>query len=118
MSDTTFAIDSQSDNILILDNKIEFLDIIPPKESWHIQDLFFTISRAATDVSVLQSPEKAKVIYTTYAKHFSLPSEEVRIVYEIKSALIKAAYMYVLKKPKIAEKYLVFIDGLLPMLPK
>ena len=117
MSDTTFAIDSQSDNILILNNKIEFLDIMPPKKSWHIQDLFFTVSRPATDVSVLSSPAKAKNIYQTYAQSLPLPPPEVQTVYEIKSALIKTAYMYTLNKPKLAKKYLAYIDKLLLKLP-
>lgn len=118
MSDTTLAIDSQSDNILILNNKIEFLDIMPPKESWHIQDLFFTISRPATDAAVLGDSSYAKVVYDAFAKHSPTPPAEVQTVYEIKSALIKAAYMYTLKKPKLAKKYLAHINKLLPKLPQ
>ena len=118
MSDIIFAIDSQSDNILILNNKIEFLDIMPPKESWRIQDLFFTISRPATDAVVLAGPSYAKAVYKALAKHKPLPPKEVQTVYEIKSALIKAAYMYILNKPKIAQKYLDYIDKLLPTLPQ
>jgi hypothetical protein len=118
MSDMTFAVDSQSDNILILGNNVEFLDIMPPKESWHIQDIFLTVTRPATDTAVLDSTAKAKAIYNTFAKHNPLPPPEVRTVYEIKSALIKTAYMYALNKPTLAKKYLAYIDKLLPQLPQ
>lgn len=104
------AIDANCDNILILTNKIGFLDILPPKENWRVADKFFTICRVTTDVAALLGREKANIMYEAYKNFAGLPSENVKIIYEIRSALIQAAYRYALEQPNLAQKYLQFMD--------
>lgn len=117
MKDMVYSIDSQSDNILLLGNHIQFLDIMPPKPNWRINDLLYTLSRPATDVAVLMDPKQSRVIYQTYAQHHPLPPPAVIAVYEIINALIRTAYLYNLSQPQLAQKYLVYINSLLPQLP-
>lgn len=117
MADMMYSIDSQSDNLLLLDSQIQFLDIMPPKPNWRISDLLYTLSRPATDVAVLMDRKLSRVIYQTYAQHHPLPSLAVIAVYETVSALIRTAYLYNLNQPKLAQQYLDYINFLLPQLP-
>jgi len=117
MADMMYSIDSQSDNLLLLDSQIQFLDIMPPKPNWRINDLLYTLSRPATDVAALNNPKLAQIIYRTYARYHSLPSPAVIASYEIINALIRAAYFYNLGQPAVAKKYVAYINRLLPKLP-
>lgn len=117
MADMIYSIDSQSDNLLLLDHQIQFLDIMPPKPNWRLSDLLYTLSRPAADVAVLMDQKSSRVIYQTYAQHHPLPSPAVIAVYETISALIRTAYLYNLNQPKLAKRYLDYINSLLPQLP-
>lgn len=110
-NDLSILIDNHADNIVLLNDEVEFIDVLPPKESWRIGDLHFNVCRLATDVSVLNSQELAESVYGTYEKNFKIIPTEVKYVYEIRSALIQAWCFYSAKKADIANNYLKFAEN-------
>lgn len=105
------SIDNHADNIVILDGKVELIDILPPKESWRIGDPNFLTSRLFTDVAVLNSEDKAMAIY----KNNTMP-KEIRTVYEIRSALIQMWCFFTMNNLEYANKYLDFAQKRILML--
>jgi aminoglycoside phosphotransferase family enzyme len=106
----SLLIDDHSDNIMLLDGKVEFIDVLPPKESWRVGDLNFNICRLAADAAVLWSEEKAEAIYRAYEKLAEPIPTGVKAVYEADAALIQTRCFFDLGKPSIAEKYLQFVQ--------
>jgi len=106
----SLLIDDHSDNIMLLDGKVEFIDVLPPKESWRVGDLNFNICRLAVDVAVLWSKEKAEAIYRAYEKLAEPIPPGVKAIYEADAALIQMWCFYDLGKSEIAEKYLKFVQ--------
>lgn len=106
----SLLIDDHSDNIMLLDGKVEFIDVLPPKESWRVGDLNFIICRLATDVAVLWSKEKAETVYRAYEKLAEPILPGVKAIYETDAALIQMWCFYDLGKPEIAERYLEFVQ--------
>ncbi|MEK7658283.1 MAG: hypothetical protein AAB352_00260 [Patescibacteria group bacterium] len=106
-----FLIDNHSDNIILFENKIGFIDVLPPKESWRVGNPCFIICRLATDVAVLFNDEKAELIYKTYEIFNGSLPKDIRAIYEIRSALIQIWCFYSQKKIQIAEKYLKFAEN-------
>jgi aminoglycoside phosphotransferase family enzyme len=103
--------DNHTDNILILDGKVEFIDAMPPKESWKVYESFYNICRPATDVAVISGRTKADLMYEEYKKvHDDTPPETVKAVYEIENALIKGAYLYMTDREVLADKFINFIE--------
>lgn len=103
-------IDNHADNIVFLEGQVEFIDVLPPKESWRIGDICFIVSRVATDIAVLWSKERADILYNIYEKNNKPILPEIRAIYEIRSALIQIWCFYSQKKLNIAQKYLEFIE--------
>lgn len=104
----SILIDNHADNIIFLDGKVQFIDVLPPKESWRVGDLNFVICRLATDAAVLGASELADAVYASCEP---MP-EKIKHIYEIRSALIQAWCFYSVNKSEIAEKYLKFAGGL------
>lgn len=102
----SLLIDNHADNIVFFNNKVNFVDVLPPKQSWRIGDLAFCICRLAVDVAVLLSEDKAEIVYNSY----NIP-EEIKKIYEIRSALIQAWCFYSVKKMDIAKKYFNFAES-------
>ena len=99
-------IDNHADNIVFLNNQIEFIDVLPPKESWRVGDLNFAVCRLATDAAVLDSPNLAEAVYNNCAP---IP-DKIKAIYETRSALIQTWCFYSVNKPDIAKKYLCFAE--------
>jgi len=102
----SILIDNHADNIVFLNGKVQFIDVLPPKESWRVGDLNFVICRLATDVAVLGSSKLADAVYVNCE---AMP-EKIKRIYEIRSALIQAWCFYSVNKSEIAEKYLKFAE--------
>lgn len=102
----SILIDNHADNIVFLNDNVQFIDVLPPKESWRVGDLNFVICRLATDTAVLGLPELADIIYD----NCELMPEKIKHIYEIRSALIQSWCFYSVNKPEIAERYLKFAE--------
>ncbi|RJQ32335.1 hypothetical protein C4572_01285 [Candidatus Parcubacteria bacterium] len=105
------AIDNQSDNILLLNDNVCFIDIYPPKKIWRARDDLFVLARLATDVAVLGNKEMSEMVYDEYRNIAPAWPSQVTDIYEIESALIKTAYYFIIKKAGLAERYLSFIES-------
>lgn len=106
----SLLIDNHADNIIFLGDKVQFIDVLPPKESWRVGDFYFVASRLATDIAVRLSEGKSKIVYEKCKDVFSVIPEDVKNIYEIRSALIQMWCFSTTGKPEIAQKYFDFID--------
>ena len=106
----SLLVDNHADNIVFLDGKVQFIDVLPPKESWRVGDFCFTASRLATDVAVMMSEKEAEIIYEKCKDVFPAIPEDVKNIYEVRSAAIQMWRLFSTGKPETAQKYLDFID--------
>lgn len=104
------AIDNNPDNVLIIDGKVSFMDIMPPKENWRVADEYFTIVRSAVDGFVLGGEELGLSIYETYAQFQKDIPKIITLIYEIRSGMIQWAYRHILGQHDVAEKYREFTE--------
>lgn len=107
------CIDGNGDNIIITQSgEILFIDILPPKFNWRVEDEVFNLARATADVSVLTgNTSQADVLYKSYEKLTGLEIPPViRKLYEIRGAMIQVAYRIILNQPSRAKKYLDFVE--------
>lgn len=113
----SLLIDNHADNVLFSNGEADFVDVLPPKESWRVGNLFFNICRFATDIAVLLNEDKAKAVYLEYPNSESIP-EQVKRIYEIRSALIQMWCFCAVDKLDIAKKYLKFAENKIYLLKK
>ena len=102
-------IDANCDNIIFLDDKISFLDILPPKESWRVNDRFFSLARLFVDIAVLGDKQTAQTIYDTCAEYGEIPSKNALLAHEIHAAVIQSLYRRDINQDDLAEKYERFV---------
>lgn len=99
------AIDANSDNLIVLNEKPSMIDILPPRESWRVVDEYATVARPIVDMEVHGAGEAARAAREAYVALASPLPERACIVHEARAAGIQWAYRYMLKQPELAEKY-------------
>lgn len=104
------CIDNHGYNILIFNDRINLLDIVPPKENWRLADEIASVSRPITDVSVILGKEKADLMYDEYKKISPAFPEKIRTFSDVRSAMIMTSYLHALHKHSLAEKYMNFVE--------
>jgi len=105
----SLSIDNHSGNIVLVNGKFMPIDVMPPKLNWRVCDPYANISRPAVDAMVLQSEKLGQSMYRAYETMARAIPGQVKTIYELRSALIMLPYMYMLKKPRLGQKYLKFI---------
>ncbi len=103
------AIDNNCDNLLMLDGKPGFIDIMPPKINWRASDELFHVCRTAADAYALGSKELGDAVYRVYSKFRATAPDAIRNGYEIRGAMIQWALRHIQNQPELAEKYKNFI---------
>lgn len=103
-------VDGHAGNIFIVDDKVTFMDIYPPKESWRVADMFYTINRPITDVAVLFGQDKADIMYAKLEELTGEFPAQLKLLYTIHDAQIMAAYFHMLHKHELGEKYFRFVE--------
>jgi aminoglycoside phosphotransferase family enzyme len=99
------VIDTNAENILFLDGKVSFIDVMPPKDAWRVHDRYFLVCRTSADIRAQQGDEHADILHETYGAHTPLPPEMVRTVYEIAASLIQVPYRKMVGRDDLAVKY-------------
>ncbi len=99
------VIDTNAENILFIDGKVMFIDVMPPKDAWRVHDRYFLICRTSADIRAQQGDEHADVLHDTYGDHTELPPETVRVVYELAASLIQVPYRKMVGRDDLATKY-------------
>ena len=100
------SIDNHGGNILFSNNKVNFIDSMPPMRIWRIQNDAYSISRPATDLEVLASKEYADAMFSKFEEVRNTKLDpKVRAYLQVVAALIQAPYMYVLKEVEFAQKF-------------
>lgn len=102
------TIDANCDNLLFVDNKPSFIDIMPPKNDWQVMDEYLTICRLATDAEVLGNAELAETVRATYTHFREAPPPVARLVYEIETGLIQWPYRHMIGQSELAERFKLF----------
>jgi aminoglycoside phosphotransferase family enzyme len=103
------VIDTNPDNIILLDNGISFIDVMPPKDSWRVHDRYFALCRTSADISALLGEKRANVLHDTYSTLETLPPEIVRKTYELASGLIQVPYRKMIGRDDLASAYTKFV---------
>lgn len=106
-----FAIvaDNNCDNFIFLNGQPSFLDIMPPKEGWRIADEYAVVARTAVDAHVLGGSEHGQAVYSVYRNYRADAPESVKLLYEIRAALIQWPYRHISGQHELAEKYKQFV---------
>ncbi len=99
------VIDTNPENILFLDGKVSFIDVMPPKDAWRVHDRYFLICRTSADIRTQLGDEQAAVLHETYKEHAELPPHTVRLLYELAASLIQVPYRKMVGRPDLATKY-------------
>lgn len=103
------VIDTNGENILFLDEGVTFIDVMPPKDAWRVHDEYFIICRTSTDISALRGKEHAEVLHETFVTEGPMPSQIVRMVYEIAAGLIQVPYRKMIGREDLAMRYADFV---------
>lgn len=102
------AIDNNCDNLILLNGKPSFIDIMPPMVVWRVVDEYATVSRLIVDVEALAGPELGEVARATYARYGDVLPPAVRLMHEIRAAGIQWPYRYMLGQDAVAERFGVY----------
>ncbi len=117
-SKLSVGIDGHSDNVILSNDQINFLDIFLVRENWRLIDPHFDICRIAADIDALGQSELVPVLYENSSHNpYDIP-KEVRISYELVSATIKGIYNVIIGKENLAKMYIPLIDKLTKELEK
>ena len=100
---------------MFLDGEVNFVDVLPPKESWRVGDLFFDICGLATDIAVLLNDDKSEIVYQAYENSKNVP-EEIKSIYELRSALIQMWCFCSVNNLDTAKKYFDFAENKIHLL--
>lgn len=104
------AIDNNPDNVLFLNDRPSFIDVMPPKEEWKVADEYFTIVRNAVDGCVLGNEGLRNVVYKSYFEQNPVVPRSVTKIYEIRSGMIQWIHRIFLEQFDITEKYRRFTE--------
>jgi len=100
------SVDNHGGNILFSDNKVNFIDSMPPMRIWRMQSDAYSISRPATDLEVLVGKEYSDVMFKKFEEVRNTKLDpKMRAYLQTVAALIQAPYMYVLKETELANKF-------------
>jgi aminoglycoside phosphotransferase family enzyme len=112
-ADLSIAIDNNPDNILISENQPSFFDIMPVREGWKVSDEFFSVAGIALSTRVLGDQILSNQIYKIYEQYRAPVSEKIRLIYEIRGALINFWYRHMIGQHELAERFkTVFMDDI------
>ena len=99
------AIDNNSDNLLLLNHKPSFIDIMPPMEIWRVVDEYATIARTIVDIEVLGESKLGEVARERYKKYNRDIPPRAKLVHELRGAGIQWSYRHALGQHDIAERF-------------
>ncbi len=104
------GIDMHSDNVLLLDD-IVFLDVFLVEDRWRAIDPYYNISRLSVDIAALGDGSLVDFLYSEAEERLGLLPFDVRVSYELSSAILKGAYTAIIGKHDLALKYLSLIEN-------
>ena len=108
--DYRVAKDTNSDNILWLDGKPSFIDIMPPNEHWRVNDPHFALIRTAVDARVLGNESLEKSVHEARERSYGTIPVHIVEAYALHGALIQWAYRLMLGQRDIAKKYGAYVS--------
>lgn len=108
IKDISVVIDTNPENIIFIDGKVSFIDVMPPKDAWRVHDRYFLICRTSADIKA-QEGEHSTALHDTYSEYTTLPPQIVSVIYEIAAALIQVPYRKMIGQSELAQKYANFV---------
>lgn len=106
--DLSVLIDCNSENLLYIDNKLQFIDTYAPKEEWRVGYFEHDIYRTASDIYGLAGKEEYESFMKGVSETLDIPLGKHDFFYLLYGASIMSPYYYMLAKED--EKYLVFAE--------
>lgn len=110
-SELSLATDNHSDNVLLINGEVSFIDIYLPKKDWQVVDSANNICRLACDVNALLGKESTEALYRGYSKIHVLPPKEIRNFYEVYNAFLRESYFAMIDRPDMIGYYRDFVDS-------
>lgn len=108
-SGLSVAIDNNCDNVLLVNGRVLYIDVLAPKESWRVVEEYFSVARTAVDAHVVGSPDLGDAVHAVYSELRGEQELKATLVCEIRSALIQWPYRHILGQHELAEKYKAFV---------
>ncbi len=105
IEDLSVAFDNNCDNLILLNGKPSYIDILSPMEVWRVVDEYATIARTIVDIEVIQDMETGKVAREAYAKYARLIPKAAMLMHEVRAAAIQWPYRFMIKQDDLAKKY-------------
>lgn len=99
------AIDVNCDNLILLDGKPSYIDILSPMEVWRVVDEYASIARPITHIEAIQGLEMGKVARDAYAKFGRNIPKAAMLMHEVRGSAIQWPYRYMLGQPDLAKKF-------------
>jgi len=99
------TIDNNSSNVLILEGKPSYIDIMPPLEIWRVVDEYSTIARTVADMEVLGGQKLGNAAREAYRKYGRAVPQAAQLAYEIRGAGIQWTYRHQLGEHDVAERF-------------
>lgn len=99
------AFDNNCDNLILLNGKPSYIDILSPMEVWRVVDEYATVSRTIVDIEVIQSRELGKIARDAYSSYKRDLPKIAMLSHELRAAAIQWPYRYMINQPDLAEKY-------------
>jgi aminoglycoside phosphotransferase family enzyme len=108
ISDLSAAFDNNCDNLIVVNDKPSFIDILSPMEVWRVVDEYATISRTIVDIEVLQGEQVGLIARNTYSKYGRNIPKVAMLMHELRAAAIQWPYRYMIKQDDLAIKFGVY----------
>jgi aminoglycoside phosphotransferase family enzyme len=107
--DVQINIDSNCDNILVLDGKPAFIDVMPPLPRWRVNMEGFVMARIATDAHVLGTESLGASVWDAFEKNLTYEfNPHAKLLCEVRAGCVQWAYRHMLGEHERAAKYRMF----------
>ncbi len=105
------SIDNHSDNVLVIDNKVGFIDILLPQKDMRVTDSIFNMAKISGCVAALAGKEKADLIYESYIKEGRHYEESIRNFYEVFLCFLLSIYNDGLGREHLSKVFSKYVEG-------
>lgn len=104
------SIDNHSDNVLVIDNKVGFIDILLPQKDMRVTDSIFNMAKISCCVAALAGKEKADLIYESYIKEGGHYEENIRNFYEVFGCFLLSIYNDGLGRGHLSKAFFKYVE--------
>lgn len=111
----TVNVDNHDENVFFVDGRPQFIDLVPPMESWWYGLPFANLSNLMANVEVLHSVEAAAALKRGYLRYFALdalPEHAFAFTHAFAYLISIAHFGSVPEKRAVAKRYLARVNDI------